>query len=95
MQNQIPKTEKERRSVKMLELAKNMKREFYQNYIGEVVDVLFEARKKASWHGLTANYMDVLVAGANSVRPLDLEGKIKKVKITNIDGEFLTGEIIE
>jgi len=90
MIGQIQKSEKERRSSKMLELAMNMKAEFYTKYIGEVVEVLFEAKKKSDWFGLTANYMDVLAKSSD-----DLEGKIKKVKITSMDGENLVGEVID
>jgi len=101
MKEQVLKADKQRRSERMLELAVNMKREFYQNYVGEIVDVLFESRKAhetsnhgelGRWHGLTTNYMDVL-AQSNA----DLEGKIKRVKLTAVDfdGENLVGEIIE
>jgi len=88
MKDQIPKTEKERRSLKMLELARNMKEDFYQNYIGKIVEVLFETEKAGKFHGLTANYMDVLAKSAEN-----LEGKIKKVKITGMTGENLVGEV--
>jgi len=90
MDGQISKVEKERRSSKMLELALHMKSEFYAKYVGEVMEVLFESCKKSVWSGLTANYMDVLVKSAD-----DLEGKIKKVKITGFDGENLVGEVID
>jgi len=90
MKNQVSKVDKQQRSEKMLELAAHMKTEFYQNYIGEIVDVLFETKKKSGFFGLTANYMDVLVKSNN-----DLEGKIKLVKIIKVDGENLVGEIIE
>jgi len=91
MKNQVLKADKQKRSEKMLALALNMKAEFYQNYVGRVVDVLFESRKKTGvFHGLTPNYMDVLAKSADN-----LEGKIRRVKITGVENEYLAGEIID
>jgi len=90
MKNQIPKSEKERRAAKMLKLARDMKSEFYRNYIGEVTEVLFESFKSGKFFGLTPNYMDILVEST-----ADLVGKIKLVRITEFDDENLVGEIVE
>ncbi len=61
MENQVPETEKDRRSHQMLTLAENMKRAFYQHYIGKPLEVILEQRDKSGlFHGNTRNYMDVL-----------------------------------
>lgn len=65
MKDQIPEAEKERRSRQMLTLAEDMKRTFYEQYIGKPVEVLLEQKNASGlFHGNTRNYMDVLTASS-------------------------------
>lgn len=62
MENQVPESEKDIRSHRMLSLAENMKRTFYQHYIGKPIEVILEQKDKSGmFHGNTGNYMDVLI----------------------------------
>ena len=87
---QISKQVKETRSHRMLELAENMKRKFYQTYSGRELPVLFEQRQAdGRFHATTANYMDVLVDSA-----ADLSGKLRTVRLGEYQGCYLLGELV-
>ena len=67
----VPENIKTLRAHKMLELASDMKKEFYTRYIGKTLSVLIEQKKDKMYHGTTVNYMDVLIEDAeNSVGKL-------------------------
>ena len=77
MSGQIPEEIKEERSRKMLELAENMKREFYAGHVGKEAEVLVETKmKNGKYHATTPNYMDVFI-DAESLP----EGKIIKYTV--------------
>ena len=77
MSGQIPEEIKEERSRKMLELAENMKREFYAGYVGKEAEVLVETKmKNGKYHATTPNYMDIFI-DAESLP----EGKIIKYTV--------------
>ena len=74
MENQVPEQVKDLRSEKMLALAKEMKKAFYDSYKGREAEVLVEQRmKNGKYHATTANYMDVYIES-----DYDLRGKIVK-----------------
>lgn len=74
MENQVPEQVKDLRSEKMLALAKEMKKAFYDSYKGREAEVLVEQRmKNGKYHATTANYMDVYIESDD-----DLRGKIVK-----------------
>ena len=59
---QIPESIKEERSKKMLALAENMKREFYDSFKGRVLEVLAEQKTAdGTYHATAPNYMEVFV----------------------------------
>ncbi len=65
--NQVPENIKDERSRKMLTLAEDMKRSYYESYIGKELRVLIEQeRTDGLYHATTANYMDVLVPADES-----------------------------
>lgn len=77
MPNQVPEDIKEERSQRMIKLAEEMKKNFYDGYRGREMDVLLEQKmKNGKYHGTTANYMDVFVE-----REEELCGEIIKVKL--------------
>ena len=85
MPKQVDGAEKERRSKILIELSNKNQLEYNKKYLGQTVEVLIEEESK----GHTANYILVNVDGAEK-----LENKIVKVKVDNIENEFLKGSIL-
>ncbi len=74
---QIPESIKEERSKKMLALAENMKREFYDSFKGRVLEVLAEQKTAdGKYHATAPNYMEVFVESDE-----DITGRIVKYKV--------------
>ncbi|MGD9899099.1 MAG: tRNA (N(6)-L-threonylcarbamoyladenosine(37)-C(2))-methylthiotransferase MtaB [Calditrichaceae bacterium] len=78
---------KERNRI-MIQMGKRKKRAFYESFLGQEVEVLFEERSNGHWTGFTGNYMRIRV---NS--PEKLENEIRSVRLTKIDGEDIAGEL--
>ena len=57
--------------------------------MGQTYPVLFEQPKNGTVVGHAPNYMEVLVDGA------ELHNALRTVRITDVDGEALLGEIVE
>ena len=72
--DQISKKVKEERSRKMLSLAENMKKSFYEKYNGKEAEALFEVESNGIYHCTTPNYMDIYVKSSE-----DFSGEIKRV----------------
>ena len=86
IKEQIPGDIKEKRSKVLLELSDINEEEYLKNYIGKIVDVLFEEKDEEGYYkGHTANY---IMVKAKSDR--DVSGEILKVNVT----ENLKTEII-
>ncbi len=67
------------RSKTLAELSRAKRLAFYQRYVGQTVDVLFEAKDDAGrWTGLTSNYMRAGITAdgdlANTVGQVAIEG---------------------
>ncbi len=86
--NQVDENEKNRRTHIMLDLAANMKEDFYKRYIGRTLPVLFEQKKGNLFIGYTPNYMEV-----RATSDKDLCGKCADAKILSYDreNEYLAG----
>lgn len=83
---QLPKGLKEDRSHKMIAETESIRQEFLQSQIGETLSVLFETRHDGGFaEGYTENYTPVKAKGEIVC------GEIKKVKITEVDGDFCVG----
>ncbi len=82
--NQVSKAVKDERSGKMLALAREMQKDFYESCKGKRTVVLAEQKKGDSYHCTTANYMDIYVKSDK-----DITGEFVDV-ILNGDG---TGEL--
>jgi threonylcarbamoyladenosine tRNA methylthiotransferase MtaB len=74
----------------MIEQGQRKARAFYDSFVNTEWDVLFEQQnKEGKWTGYTSNYMPIeLNTGA------DLHNTIKRVKITAIKNEVLTGMLL-
>lgn len=89
MPNQVDGKIKEERSKILIELSNKNEEEYNQELIGEVVDVLFEERKKEYFEGHTKNYIMVKVKTTEN-----LQNEIKKVKIVRTENLETYGKII-
>ena len=86
---QVPKAVKEERARRAAAVAEEMHRSYLEGCVGRTYPVLFEQPKNGKFFGHAPNYMEVLVDGA------ELHNALKNVRITDVDGEALLGEIVE
>lgn len=85
--DQVEKEIKEERSKVMLELAREMKKNFNMRFIGKTMDVLFEnITGDGMYEGLTDNYIRVLARGDESVRNSILPVKLAEMKGIDVIG---------
>jgi threonylcarbamoyladenosine tRNA methylthiotransferase MtaB len=82
----VPEREKKLRSKRLLELSDQKTHDFYQQYVGSAMEVLFEkATRGRAMHGFTNNYVRVELAPADA-RP-EYDNQIMKVRL----GDFNAG----
>jgi len=92
-ENQISPQDKEKRSRMMIDLADSLESQYFQNYIGKEMEVLYEQEmhdKKEYMEGLTKNYMRVMSKGGN-----ELKGKLKFTKLEEFAGGLFKGNILK
>lgn len=89
MPNQISGDIKEKRSKRLIELSNKNGEEQNRTYIGKELEVLFEERDGKYIKGHTTNYIMVYVETDDNL----LQNTIKKVKITDVMGEHLIGQL--
>ncbi|KAB3539094.1 tRNA (N(6)-L-threonylcarbamoyladenosine(37)-C(2))-methylthiotransferase MtaB [Alkaliphilus pronyensis] len=90
---QVEGNVKHERSEKLIELGEKMKHQYLQRFIGRRLEVLFENSSKDYsnyFEGLTSNYIKVLLKSEE-----DLEGKIRKVEMKELVGDYLVGEEVK
>ena len=86
---QVPKAVKEERARRAAAVAEEMHRSYLEGCVGRTYPVLFEQPKNGKFFGHAPNYMEVLVDGA------ELHNALRTVRIIDVDGEALLGEIVE
>mgnify|MGYP000650944474 CR=1 FL=1 len=86
---QVPKAVKEERAHRAAQVAAGLHRQYLEGCVGRTYPVLFEQPKNGKFFGHAPNYMEVLVDGA------ELHNALKNVRIVDVDGEALLGEIVE
>ena len=86
---QVPKAVKEDRARRAAAAAADMHRAYLDGCVGKTYPVLFEQPREGLFSGHAPNYMEVLVDGA------ELHNALRTVRITDVDGEALLGEIVE
>ena len=91
MENQIAPIIQEERSKKLIELSNNNQEKYNQEYIGKIVEVLFEEQDGEYIKGHTANYLVVKVKDCNIEK---YHNKIERVKVIEMQGEELIGDVI-
>ncbi|MCX4303567.1 MAG: radical SAM protein [Clostridia bacterium] len=88
MPNQVPGDIKELRSKRLLALSDENELEYIKNYIGKEVKVLFEEKDGEYYKGHTANYIMLKVKS-----PIDITEQMLTVKIKNVQGLELEGDV--
>ncbi len=91
MENQIEATIKDKRSATLIELSNQKQKKQNETYVGKILEVLLEEQNGEYIKGHTTNYIMVYVVSHEK----ELENTIQKVKITNVMGEGLVGNIIK
>ncbi len=83
-----------RRAAALKELGARKKREFRQQFVGKILEVLIEKKLGLElWEGLSGNYINTAVRTDNGDHSSDsLAGSIIFVRITGFRGEDLQGE---
>lgn len=89
MPNQIENAVKAKRAHEAQKIADTMHRECLEAAVGKTFDILFESGENGVWTGHTDTYLTVKAAGE------ELHGQMKTVKITGIEYQMLTGEIVD
>lgn len=89
MEGQISQSEKVARSKQMIAVTDSSRKNFLNQQIGFIEEVLFETLTGNGWEGYTKNYTPVIVK-----TDADLAGKIRSVNITGADDTHCTGELI-
>ena len=90
MENQVSSGVKEKRSNMLIELSNKNELEYQKSYIQKEEDVLFEENVNGIYKGHTSNY---LIVNVKSDIDIDLENKIEKVIIKNIEDNELYGNL--
>ena len=90
MENQILKAVKHQRSLKVINIAKEMQYSFLKSQLNSISEVLFETKIDDNlYQGHSKNYTVVVTSSTEN-----LCGKIKNVKITNIKDDHCQGTIL-
>ena len=89
MDGQLSSAVKAKRSHEAQRVADKMHREFMESSLGQTLPVLFETAEGDGFSGHSDTYLRVEAPGEK------LRGSINQVRITGVNGELLTGEIID
>ncbi len=89
MKNIVSDTAKKERTHKMIELSNKLEEEYYQKFVGKVLNVLIEEVFDNNSVGHTSNYMKVIIE-----EKLE-HNKDYLVKIKKIDGLNIYGELVK
>ena len=86
---QVVKSDKEKRSKKMMEVTQKTHKDFMLSCVGKITDVLFETVDKDGWYtGYTSNYVSVRVKSDENIC-----SSIQKVKITGLETSYCVGKL--
>ncbi|GAB4278882.1 MAG TPA: tRNA (N(6)-L-threonylcarbamoyladenosine(37)-C(2))-methylthiotransferase MtaB [Opitutae bacterium] len=86
----IPMPERHERSNRLRRLSAKKRHDYYANYLGKTVDVLFENPREGLWPGYTDNYIRVVV----DCPERDLTNFIGKVRLERISADFVEGMLV-
>lgn len=92
MKNQVDGRIKDERSSRLIELDKELEREFMSKFVGESMDVLYEQKHNGledAYEGYTDNYIKVMTKNNKSI-----EEQIVNTKLIEVKGELIEGIIL-
>src|SRR5579884_198323 len=84
MRGQIQEEIKKARSERLLALNDEHSRLFRQQFLGETVQVLLEARKHARWEGLTDNYLRVEIEDLPDAETRNWQNTLVKARLNHL-----------
>ena len=90
MDNQVEGKIKKERARALLELSKELEKQYYNNYLDKTVKVLFEVKKNSKYYGHTSNYLEVEVES-----DIDITNELHFVYITEITNNKCIGKLIK
>ena len=90
MPNQIPNAEKSRRAGELIHIGAELEREYLQNFLGTVQEVLLEEPEQGLMSGYTDTYARVSVEGADE----GMAGHMVKVLIKEAAEDRLLGQLV-
>ena len=85
---QVPKAVKDDRAARAAAVAEELHQRYLAGCVGKTYPVLYEQPYDGRYHGHAPNYMTVAVSGE------DLHNKVVLTRITGVEGELLTGELL-
>jgi threonylcarbamoyladenosine tRNA methylthiotransferase MtaB len=94
MKNQIPDEVKKARSERLLALNTAHGRAFREQFLGRVVEVLWEEPRPSGWEGLTDNYLRVELEPSSAAGASNLRNTLSPVRLTGLTEDGLTGMLI-
>ena len=86
--NQLTRAQKEARAAAAAEVCAELRKEYLKGFAGRTLSVLFEQEEQGISQGYTTEYLPVQAAGQG------LKGEVRKVRITAVCDDHLTGELI-
>lgn len=87
--NQVAKADKSKRSQQMIEVAEDLRSNFFNKQVGKTYKVLFETKEEdGMYEGYTTNYVPVKIKNCK-----DISGQILDVKITKALLDYCVGEL--
>ncbi len=94
MRNQISDKEKKARSERFLALNAAHGRAFREQFLGRMVEVLWEEPRPSGWEGLTDNYLRVELDPACAAQAGDLRNTLSLVRLTALAEDGLVGALV-
>ena len=94
MRNQISDKEKKARSERFLALNAEHGRAFREQFLGQVVEVLWEEPRPTGWEGMTDNYLRIELDPACAVDAGDLRNTLSQVRLTALTDDGLLGALV-
>jgi threonylcarbamoyladenosine tRNA methylthiotransferase MtaB len=98
MKGQIREEVKKARSEQLLALNDEHARLFRQQFLGETMQVLIEARKHGRWEGLTDNYLRVEIDGISDHSDhadRNWQNRLVKARLTELVDDGIRGIVVE
>jgi len=89
MKEKVDHREKKQRYSEIVEMGQRKKNTFYERFLNQQLNVLFEEEKHGSWSGFTGNYIRVNVKSNKN-----LHNEVHRVKLLDVQNEGMIGELV-